>query len=43
VVIEKLVDAEGCILFPEDRTFEVLDNRGTVKAGPPLLLLLLIG
>lgn len=32
VVIEKLVDAEGCILFPEDHTYEVLDNKGTVKA-----------
>ena len=31
-MIEKMMDADGCILFPEDQTNEVLDDRGTVRA-----------
>jgi hypothetical protein len=32
-IIEKLLDVDGCILFPEDLTFEVLDNKDTVRVG----------
>ena len=33
VIIEKLVDGDGCILFPEDQVYAVLDNKSTVKVG----------
>ena len=33
VRVDKLTDGEGCILFPEDRVYEVLDNNGKVIAS----------
>mmetsp|Transcript_41739 Transcript_41739/g.67049 ORF Transcript_41739/g.67049 Transcript_41739/m.67049 type:complete len:123 (+) Transcript_41739:123-491(+) len=35
IVVERLYDSEGCILFPEDLAYEVLDNKGIVKACMP--------
>jgi hypothetical protein len=31
VIIDKLTDHEGSLLFPEDRVMDVLENRGAVR------------
>ena len=32
VTVERLTDADGSLLFPEDRVCDVLENRGGVRA-----------